>query len=273
MKNPKISVVIPVYNAENTIGNILEKLIDQEYRNIEIIAVNDGSKDDSWKILKIFSKKDERVIAVDQKNAGASTARNVGINKSTGEFITFVDSDDDISDKLISELAKQIKDNSDFIMCGMSMNDKEIVAPDVFIENKKLITQYVLKSLLTKNLLYGPCCKLFRRSIIVGNNIQFPAEVKYGEDTVFVLNYLSHANNIINIQQSLYYYNFQSSGLASVNSTNIESRHARNATITKFLLEELSLPSLIMYILLRIRWALSMLKSLAKSVNYRKVHK
>lgn len=266
MKNPKISVVIPVYNAEKTIGNILEKLITQEYRNIEIIAVNDGSKDDSWKILEGFSKKDKRVIAIDQKNAGASTARNVGINKSTGEFITFVDSDDDISDKLISELAKHIKDNSDFIMCGMSMNDKEIVAPDVFIENKKLITQYVLKSLLTKNLLYGPYCKLFRRSIIAGNNIQFPAEVKYGEDTVFVLNYLSHSNNIINIQRALYYYNFQLSGLASANNTNLRFRKARADALKSFVsINKLSLWAAAIHSALRLRWQLAFIKCILRS--------
>lgn len=262
MKNPKISVVIPVYNAEDTIGNILEKLIDQEYRNIEIIVVNDGSKDDSWKILKVFSKKDKRVIAIDQKNAGASTARNIGINKSTGEFITFVDSDDDISDKLISELAKHIKDNSDFIMCGMSMNDKDIVAPDVFIENKKLITQYVLKSLLTKNLLYGPYCKLFRRSIIVGNNVQFPAEVRYGEDTIFVLNYLRHVRNITNVRQVLYSYNLQQSGLASTNNTNIAFRRARADALKRFLgNDSSSSKNFFSYIRLRSRWCLSYFKS------------
>lgn len=87
MQNPKISVIIPVYNAEKTIGNILGKLIAQEYRNIEIIAVNDGSGDDSLKILQHFAKKDKRVVVVDQTNAGASIARNVGIHKSTNEYL------------------------------------------------------------------------------------------------------------------------------------------------------------------------------------------
>lgn len=263
MKNSKISVVIPVYNAEKTIGNILEKLITQEYRNIEIIAVNDGSKDDSWKILEGFSKKDKRVIAIDQKNAGASTARNVGIDKSTGEFITFIDSDDDISDKLISELAEQIKDNSDFIMCGMSINGKEIVAPDAFMNDKKLITQYVLRSLLTKNLLYGPCCKLFRRSIIEKNNIQFPSEIKYGEDTIFVLNYLCHASNITNIQKSLYAYNFQPSGLASANNTDVRFRKARADALKSFVPNDiLSLQNVTLHSALSCRWGLSYWKSI-----------
>lgn len=79
----KISVIIPVYNVEKTVGNILKKLIFQNYQDIEIIAVNDGSKDDSWKILQKFAKKDKRIITVNQKNAGASAARNTGIRKAT----------------------------------------------------------------------------------------------------------------------------------------------------------------------------------------------
>lgn len=262
MQSPKISVIIPVYNAEKTVGNILEKLISQNYKNIEIITIDDGSKDSSWKILQEFAKQDNRVIMVSQKNAGASAARNTGIRKATGEFITFIDSDDDISDQLIMTLASQIKNNSDFIMCGMNINDKEIVAPNVFIENRRLITQYVLRSLLTKNLLYGPYCKLFRRDIIVDNKIKFPQAINYGEDTIFVLDYLSHTGNIINIQQSLYAYNFQPSGLASTNNTNIIFRKARNNALKKFTSNGiLSFRNIFLYLALRSRWGASYYKS------------
>ena len=272
MRNPKISIIIPVYNAEKTVGNILAKLTSQGYKNIEIIAVNDGSKDNSWKILQKFSKKDKRIIAIDQKNAGASVSRNVGINKATGEFITFIDSDDDISDQLILTLASQIKNNSDFIMCGMNINDKEIVAPNVFIKDKKLITRYILKSLLTKNLLYGPCCKLFRRNIITDNKIEFPQAINYGEDTIFVLNYLHQVNNLTNIQQSLYTYNFQLSGLASNNVTNNKFRQARSNALNKYLANN-SLPSnFYLYLLLRLRWAASLTKSLIKTKSSKKGH-
>lgn len=268
MYKPKISVIIPVYNVEKTVGNILKKLIFQNYQDIEIIAVNDGSKDDSWKILQKFAKKDKRIITINQKNAGASAARNVGIKKATGEFITFIDSDDDISDQLIWELASHIKDNSDFIMCGMSINDKEVIAPDVFIEDKKTITQYALKSLLTKNLLYGPCYKLFRHSIISNNKIQFPEEVKYGEDTIFVLNYLRHVRNITNIQKALYVYNFQPSGLASTNNTNIAFRTARVDALKEFITNiHLSPLDSSLYLLLRSRWIFAFVKSILRSKN------
>lgn len=261
MYNPKISVIIPVYNAEKTIGAILGKLISQSYQNIEVIAVNDGSKDSSWDVLQQFAKKDRRIVAINQQNSGASSARNVGIKNATGEFIMFIDSDDDINDKLISELTSHIKSGSDFIMCGMSINGNEIIAPNVFIDDKKVITKYVLKSLLTKNLLYGPCCKLFRRSIVVKNKIQFPEDVKYGEDTIFVLNYLRHANSITSIQQSLYSYNLQASGLASSNAANAKFRHARTEALKKYLNDKSSVSNLFMYLMLRLRWMMSAIKS------------
>lgn len=261
MQNHKISVIIPVYNAEKTVGNILEKLISQSYRNIEVIAINDGSRDDSWKVLQKFAKEDKRIIAIDQKNVGASAARNEGIEKATGEFITFIDSDDDISNKLISELASHLKNDSDFIMCGMSINNKVVVAPKASIKAGKLLSRYVLKSLLTKNLLYGPYCKLFRRDIIAKYKIQFPEEVKYGEDTIFVLNYLRYANDIITIDRVLYAYNFRPSGLAAANSTNIAFRKARLGALKLFMdNSKLSHGTVLLYLLLRIRWALSLLK-------------
>lgn len=273
MQNHKISVIIPVYNAEKTIGNILEKLISQNYRNIEIIAINDGSQDNSWKVLQKFAKKDERIITIDQKNAGASAARNVGIKEATGDFITFIDSDDDISNKLISELTSRIKNNSDFIMCGMSINKKAVVATDAFIEGRELLRRYVLKSLLTKNLLYGPYCKLFRRDIIVKYKIQFPQGVRYGEDTVFILSYLCYVDSITVIGQALYAYHFQSSGLASNNATNTKFRRTRSRALSKYLISSrISISSLFLYLFLRLRWMLATIKSQIKSLSLKGGH-
>lgn len=264
MQNHKISVIIPVYNAEKTIGNILEKLISQNYRNIEIIAINDGSQDSSWKVLQKFTKKDERIIAIDQKNAGASAARNVGIKESTGDFITFIDSDDDISNKLISELTSRIKNNPDFIMCGMSINKKAVVAVDAFIEGREQLTRYVLKSLLTKNLLYGPYCKLFRRDIVVKNGIKFPVEVKYGEDTIFVMTYLKFASAITVIGKALYFYDFQQTGLASANNTNKSFREARLAALKGFMGAKSNFLDISLYLLIRLRWFASYWKGIVR---------
>lgn len=267
MTRSKISVIIPVYNAEKTIGNIISKLVVQKYKNIEIIAINDGSVDNSLGILRKFAKKDNRVIVVNQKNAGASAARNVGIKKATGKFITFIDSDDDISDELIYELARYARNGTDFIMCGMSIGDKTIIAPNMHIEKKSSIVNYVLRSLLTKNLLYGPCCKLFRRAIIIDNKVMFPEDVSYGEDTIFVLSYLRYAANFAVIEQSLYRYNFQPSGLAANNAAVASFRSARSRALDDFVRDALSLRNITIYAALRVRWSLAYLKCLIEARN------
>lgn len=264
MQNHKISVIIPVYNAEKTIGIILEKLISQSYQNIEIIAVNDGSKDDSWKVLQKFAKKDKRVIAIDQKNAGASAARNAGINRSAGKFITFIDSDDDISPELISELIQHATDDTSLVMCGMMLNGNAIIAPDAVVSGKDDIMRYALKSLLTKNLLYGPYCKLFRRDIVVKNGIKFPMEVKYGEDTIFVMTYLKFTSVIAVIGKALYIYNFQQTGLASANNTNKGFRKARLTALNSFMGTRPNFLDVSLYLLIRLRWLASYWKGIVR---------
>lgn len=261
MKTPKVSVIIPVYNAEKTIGGILEKLITQAYKNIEVIAVNDGSEDRSLKVIEGFSSKDNRVLVVNQVNAGVSTARNVGISKATGEFITFVDADDDFSVNLIVELVAASSDDIDFVMCGMSINGKEVVAEDSTIEGYKPIVSYVLGSLLTKNLFYGPYCKLFRRSVVDELCIKFPEKVRYGEDTIFILNYLRNTRKLTILNKSLYLYNFQTTGLAIKNNRNLSFRAARTKAFNEFVLNRLSAYSAALYVLVRLRWSLALLKS------------
>lgn len=268
MLNHKISVIIPVYNAEKTIGNILNKLISQEYQNIEIFAINDGSEDSSVNILKCFASKDDRIVVIDQENAGVSTARNVGIKNATGEFIIFIDSDDDIDDKLIIELANRITDRSDFIMCGMNINDNEVMASDIYIEDSKSIAIYILKSMITKNLLYGPCCKLFRRNIIIKNGLLFPDEIKYGEDTIFVLAYLKHSRSLQNIKKSLYLYNFSTEGLASNNNNVKHFRQSRTRALNEYMKNKYSLSNFIIYMILRARWTMASIKSNYKASRH-----
>ncbi len=263
----KVSVIIPVYNAQNTIGNILDKLIAQDYKSIEIITVNDGSKDGSLKVLQKFAKKDKRVIVVDQKNAGASAARNAGIKKAKGEFITFIDADDDIDERLIVELANGAKDGADFVMCGMVLNGKEIVAPSVKVSGDNEITEYVLKSFLTKNLLYGPYCKLFRRDLIVKNHVAFPVDIKYGEDTIFVLQYLGVTKGMAVVGKALYFYEMSPSGLASKNNAVRVFRRARTDALNRFMDDSWSVRNFVLYTILRLRWLLAYLKSKSRAVG------
>ena len=265
MPSPKVSVIIPVYNAEKTIGHILSKLTAQAYTDIEIIVINDGSSDGSLKILQDAARSDERISIIDQKNGGVSAARNTGIKKANGEFITFIDADDDIDEDLLVELVA-MSDKSDFVMCGMQINGRDIVPTRTSLKGKEQIARYVLSSLLTRNLLYGPYCKLFRRSVIVDNNVSFPIGVKYGEDTIFVLSYFRYINTITVIDKALYYYDFQPGGLAAVNSSYAPYYSARARQLDLFVRGiDFSLISYSSYLLLKLRWALALMKNKSRN--------
>ena len=109
MKEPLISIIVPIYRVEEYLDKCLSSIINQTYKNLEIILVNDGSDDNSIKIAKKYAKKDERIKIIEEDNKGLSCARNTGINASTGKYITFVDSDDFIEENYIEILYKGIK--------------------------------------------------------------------------------------------------------------------------------------------------------------------
>ena len=117
--NDLISVIIPVYNVSKYLNKCLESICSQTYNNLEIITINDGSTDDSLSILKEWKKKDKRIIVVDKKNGGLSSARNAGIEKATGKYIMFIDSDDFADKKLVESLYKNIiKYNKKISICN-----------------------------------------------------------------------------------------------------------------------------------------------------------
>lgn len=114
----KVSVILPVYNAEKYISAALESLITQTLTEIEIICVNDGSKDNSKQILQEFEKKDARIKIIDKENQGVWKARMDGIKKAEGEYITFIDSDDYVKENFLESLYKNItENNSDISIC------------------------------------------------------------------------------------------------------------------------------------------------------------
>ena len=120
-KTDKISVIVPVYNVEDYLDRCINSIVKQTYKNLEIILVDDGSTDSSYKICNEWAKKDERIKVLHNKNEGVSKARNVGIDASTGDFIAFVDSDDYIEETMFEKLLdKQKTNNSDIVFCRVN---------------------------------------------------------------------------------------------------------------------------------------------------------
>ena len=144
----KISIIVPVYNVEKYLKECLDSLINQTLEDIEIICINDGSTDNSLAILEEYQKKDSRIKVFSQRNQGVSAARNLGIEKATGEYLTFLDSDDRLELNTCEILYKEtIAKNSDFLFFGL-VNDKNKKSDQRLVELLKKITGLVLQKVL-----------------------------------------------------------------------------------------------------------------------------
>lgn len=210
----KVSIIIPVYNVEKYIEECLNSVVNQTYRNIEIIIVNDGSTDNSKKICKDFAQKDKRIIFVDDVNHGVSHARNIGLERATGDFITFVDSDDWIDKKMIETLyMNAVKYNSDIIACDYIIYDNSIevlhsqrTEIEIITEKKEMYNK------LFSRQFYGGYLwnKLIRKECIYKNKkllISFNENIKIEEDTLFIANIIENIKKLVFIpSEKLYYY-------------------------------------------------------------------
>lgn len=207
--NEMVSIIVPVYNAEKTLERCVRSLIEQTYSNIEIILVNDGSKDDSLSICRQFEKNDNRVIVVDKPNGGVSSARNAGLDIANGEFVMFCDSDDFVSNMIVELMVKKYSPNN-LLMCEFKRFMNEISINEVTDDNTKIELIYLRKSEFIKywnNGIGSPTTKLFDNRVITKYSIRFPLELNLGEDLLFVVEYLSHIKgNIQLLPIPLYYY-------------------------------------------------------------------
>lgn len=139
MEEKKLTVVVPVYNVEKYLDKCIESIIRQSYLNLEVILVDDGSTDSSGKICEEWAQRDNRIVVIHKKNEGLSDARNNGINKASGDYITFVDSDDELKNNCIYEiiLDKMTKNNNDIGCYNFCRIDED----SNYIENETLITE------------------------------------------------------------------------------------------------------------------------------------
>ena len=208
MEKSKISVIIPVYKVEKYLNRCVESVINQTYKNIEIILVDDGSPDNCPKICDEWAKKDKRIKVIHKENGGVSSARNEGLKIASGEFVQFVDSDDYIQTTFCENLVKATMSDVDLVISGFTIIneenhriEKKFSAGDI-TSLKQDINLFF--ELLNANVLYSPVNKLYRKDSIKQN---FQEGVHIGEDIIFVLDYLMVAKNkIISIEDTGYIY-------------------------------------------------------------------
>ena len=198
----KISVIVPVYNSENWLKRCIHSLINQTYKNIEIILINDGSLDKSGDICDAFKIKDNRIKVIHKQNEGVSVARNTGIEASTGDYIQFVDSDDELQyDACETMLTAMLNNDADEVFCGLNIYKDKKLLRTPHLENKVLnVSKNFEDFKFIYRLLASPCNKLYKREIVE----RFDVTKSLGEDFLFNLNTILKTNTVVSISKCLY---------------------------------------------------------------------
>lgn len=197
----KISIVVPVYNAEKTLDRCVQSLLSQVYSHIEILLVNDGSRDGSLEICRRYAREDERIRVIDKPNGGVSSARNAGLDAATGDFVMFCDSDDWADPDWCSCLYANYVPG-DLTVC-------EIRREDVPKEEHPVTGEVLERTryLHRKMLMCPPYNKIFSRDVIQTAHLRFEKKLSLGEDFVFCLNYLCALDGSVRyVYKELYNY-------------------------------------------------------------------
>ena len=223
MNQPLVSIILPVYNAQNHLARCVGSICAQTYRNIEIIILNDGSKDQSLPVCEEFRQKDPRILLVDKANSGVSDTRNLGLKLASGKYVEFVDSDDyldpDFTDFVIAPYKMVIpagasKPEQVLDKIQDELGVMSVARPPEVREYGFLPAGVYDKDTFALRLMDKPASyfysvlwnKLYRRDILTGNDIQFVSEMRWAEDLVFNLRYIQYAERFVAIDKPGYYY-------------------------------------------------------------------
>lgn len=193
---PKISVIVPVYKVEKYIGQCIESILSQTFKDFELILVDDGSLDRSGAFCDEYARKDARIRVIHKENGGVSSARNTGLEVATGELICFVDSDDTVLPSYLEEFEIDSVEADLYMQGYVRVKDDKILAQYKFANCKKNDFYSILAYSEDNNIINSPCFKLFKRSIIVDNKLLFDVNTSYGEDHLFSLSYILHGKSI-----------------------------------------------------------------------------
>ncbi len=208
-----VSVIIPIYNREDTLPRCVDSLLAQTYPETEIVLVDDGSTDRSPQMCDDYARAHDNIRAVHRENGGISAARNTGMQNMTGEYYTFVDADDYVDAQLIEKLVTAMeRDGSDLVMCGhviIKDGRRENRAPQAMtLSSQEEIVAFIASHYQDK---YIPltCTKLYKKSL---TTVDFDKAASPGEDYNFNIVYFSQANKITMIPDALYYFYCISTG-------------------------------------------------------------
>lgn len=196
-----ISIIVPIYNAESTLKKCIDSILTQSNRDFELILVDDGSKDASPAICDEYTKRDARVKVYHKENGGVSSARNLGLDYANGDWITFIDADDEVSNGYLSDISRH---SEDVIIKGYKKRFGKTIIES--LSTQDIITNSFLdfvSSYITSSLLRGPVYKFYKKNKI--SDLRFLADMKIGEDAWFVFNYLARCKTFALSNQGTYF--------------------------------------------------------------------
>ena len=205
MNNPLVSILVPVYNVEAYLSQCLDSLVGQTYPHLQIVLIDDGSTDGSWRVMQEYAARDERIEIYHQENQGVGTTRNHLLEKIKGDYVLFVDSDDWVElDMVESMISLQNKHKVDLVVCSMvKNNDERITLQD------SSIVQYsqseIIKAFCEHTWFSGSLCnKLFAKSLL--HTYKFHCGISYGEDALFCWNLLQHVDRGVVVTNAQFYH-------------------------------------------------------------------
>lgn len=241
---PRFSVVIPIFNSSNFLGECLDSLLSQSFADFELILVDDGSSDGSATILDEYAKKDNRCRVFHKSNAGVSSARNFGLDVAQGEYICFVDADDIVLPQYLELLYWAMYDGADSSMGGFEVLKDDTIRISVIPETKRtesleenLAEFYSFEKPQWQHYLWN---RMFMTSVIRKHNLRFREDIYYKEDGLFVVQYLCASNGKVGcVDQVVYRYRTNPMSAMGQVDNHYNPRHITNLIAHKLLIEEL----------------------------------
>ena len=204
-----VSIIIPVYNTERYLQRCLDSVLNQTYKNIEIIIIDDGSTDCSLKICKQYANLDQRITLIHQDNAGVSVARNEGLKRAKGEYVCLIDADDYLDHRYVEIMQESIR-KVDLVVCSsyiLEESDGSFQSINTTNSDRFISKDEALLYLFKSDGYHGWCWnKMFKLDIINSNSLCFEKKLKFCEDEYFCLQYILHINSACFIKDVLYHY-------------------------------------------------------------------
>lgn len=209
-----VSIIVPAYNASKTINRCIDSILDQTLEDIEIIVINDGSKDDT--LICLSKYKDDRLKIYTNENQGALLSRIYGVKVATGDYVMFVDSDDWIEKDMVQNMVMQSNNFTiDFIMSGLIMESNKIKYSKINkteIYGNKNIRLSLVDSFMNESI-NGPCCKLIKRNLFENINLQFLDNICLQEDLIMNIELLKHVQSYATVDNCYYHYIYNSNSI------------------------------------------------------------